>query len=580
MARIFISHSPTDVSFAKQIARELVDLGANVWLDASDLPPGGRWHNDLNIGFELCDAMIVLLSSLAVAERRVLNDWNTYFQRKKPVILVAIDTPDRLGIHLEPGQYVDFAQQPYETGTRQLIETLRYWGTLPAAQPAAPVPALLQEEATVRSQPVMQPARSETVVAGTESTPGRVTVEQETSVVPTSAAFTSSRFLLPAAIGLLLAILVCGGLILFVLLPQAERANQEATAAAATQIALAYEEMTQIAFATLSAGTQFAQSTQVALGQAQQEQTLAQTATALAPTLEFAATATAQAAAVQDAFASAATLSALQATLSAQQAADRGVPPATPPTSNRFANQSLIFNLQREWFIGKYVVRYWSDPTLTYTVLTIDSADQPRVQIDSFIGGTVSELTGTDVTGEGNPDVVFEMSYGGATGLSCSVHVYDLGTTITKIIETATAACGSRFADPNFDGIPELIVADTTYTYQFCSGAESPLVEVVMAYDRGGRTYRPQSALYPAYYRAQAEAYLAQTDLSAQIAAMSEAGQIESVKCRVLGLVLPYLYGGMRSEAWSAFYQYYRYPDAASFRGQIETLFNSSPFCK
>ncbi|MCA9907883.1 MAG: toll/interleukin-1 receptor domain-containing protein, partial [Anaerolineae bacterium] len=348
MARIFISHSPTDVSFAKQIARDLVELGANVWLDASDLPSGGRWHNDLNIGFELCDAMVVLLSSLAVAERRVLNDWNTYFQRKKPVILVAVDTPDRLGIHLEPGQYVDFAQQIYETGMRQLIETLRYWGTLPAAQPAAPVPALLQEEATIRSQPVMQPTRSETVIAGTESTPERVTIDQETSVVPTSASFTSSRYLLPAAIGLLLAILVCGGLVIFVLLPQAERANQEATAAAATQVALAYDEMTQIAFATVSAGTQIAQSTQVALGQAQEEQALAQTATALAPTLVYAATATAQAAAVQDAFASAATLSALQTTLSAQQAADRGVPPATPPTSNRFANQSLIFNLQRE----------------------------------------------------------------------------------------------------------------------------------------------------------------------------------------------------------------------------------------
>ena len=101
-----------------------------------------------------------------------------------------------------------------------------------------------------------------------------------------------------------------------------------------------------------------------------------------------------------------------------------------------------------------------------------------------------------------------------------------------------------------------------------------------MAYDRFGRTYRPQSALYPSYYRAQAEAYLAQTDLSAQIVALSEGGQIESVKCRVLGLVLPYLYGGMRSEAWSAFNQYYRYPDAASFRSQIETLFNNSPFCK
>jgi len=572
MARIFISHSPTDVSFARQIGRALVELGAHVWIDAAEIPTAARWHNDLNIGFELCDAMIVVLSGMSVAERRVLNDWNTYFQRKKPVILVATEPPDRLGIHLEPGQYVDFAQQSYEIGIRQLIETLRYWGTLPAAQPVAPPPTPRPQEATIQSQPTAQPARTETPVF--ESTPTRVTVEQETSAVPMAAGSTGSRYLLPVAIGLLLAILVCGGLILFVLLPQADRANQEATAIAATQVAQAYDQMTQVAVATSSAATQIAQGTAIAVQQAEE----ALTATAIAPTLAYEATATAQAIAVQQAYESAATLSALQSTLSAQQAAARGVPPATAPTSNRFASQPLIFNLQREWFIDKYAVRYWSDPTFAYFVVTIESADQPRVQIDSFIGGTVSDLTGTDITGEGNPDVVLEVSSGSATGLTCSVLVYDLGATISQVLETPGAACGSRFDDLNGDGIPELIVADTSYINQFCNSAESPLVEAIMAYAPGARTYRPQGIQYPDYYRGRVELYRAETDLSAQLAYLAQANQIESFKCRVLGLVLPYLYGGMRTDAWNAFYQYYRYGDVASFRSRIEQVFNSSPF--
>ncbi|MCC6615417.1 MAG: TIR domain-containing protein [Anaerolineae bacterium] len=575
MARIFISHSPTDVSFARQIGRALVELGANVWVDAADVPQNGRWHNDLNIGFELCDAMIVVLSGMSVAERRVLNDWNTYFQRKKPVILVATETPDRLGIHLEPGQYVDFAQQSYDTGIRQLIETLRYWGTLPAAQPVAPPAITMPQEATIRSQPTAQPARTETPVMRSEpaAEPARVTVEQETSAVPMAASATGSRYLLPVAIGLLLAILICGGIILFVVLPQTDLANQEATAVAATQVAQAYDQMTQVAVSTSSAATQIAQGTAIAVSQAQD----ALTATAIAPTLAYEATATAQAVAIQQAYESAATLSALQSTLSAEQAAARGVPPASAPTSNTYASQPLLFSLQREWFIDKYAVRYWSDPTFTYTTLVIESADQPRVQIDSFIGGSVSNVTGTDITGEGNPDVAFEVSHGGATGLSCTVLVYDLGPTITKVLETSPAACGSRFADLNGDGIPELILADTTYAYQFCNDAESPLVEAIMVY---APPYRPQSALYPDYYRGRVLSYLSETDLNAQLNSMAQASQMDSYKCRVLGLVLPYLYGGMSTEAWAAFNQYYRYSDAASFRSRIEQLFASSPFTR
>jgi hypothetical protein len=584
MARIFISHSPADESLARRVAQELALLGADIWLDTGDLSVSTRWHNNLDFGFEVCDAMIAILPLAATTERKVISDWNTYFERKKPVVLVVDEPFDQIGLQLDPGQYVDFEVQTFEGGMRQLIETLRYHGMLPPAQAAVasgatvPAPAVRREQPAQTQQAGAQRRFPTILNAGRRPSDPSL----ETAAMGVPAERPRTRLLLPVAIGLLLALAVCGGA-LFLFISQQNQANMQATAVVETQIAMANAQATDVALATIGAATQAAVGTEVALAQQdamQQAENERATMSAQAATAQVDASATAQAAATKDTLMSAATLGALQGTLSAQQASDRGIPPAVAPTGNRFSDQSLIYNLQREWIIGSYAVRYWADPTFTYTVLTIEGNGQPRVQVDSFAGSTVYEFTGTDITRDGNPDVGFEMSYGGATGLACSVYVFDLGPTITRMVETSSAACGARFADPDVDGIPEIIVADTTYSYQFCSGAESPLVEVVLQFDRRARIYRPQSALFPAYYRAQAEAYRAQMALDTQLQPLAVSGQMESVKCRVLGLVLPYLYGGMRNDAWASLAQYYPYADAGEFRRRIEELFNSSPFCK
>jgi hypothetical protein len=304
--------------------------------------------------------------------------------------------------------------------------------------------------------------------------------------------------------------------------------------------------------------------TQVALNATQQALDVVQAVTATADAF------------LQDA----AELGALQATLSAQQAADRGVGPATPPTTHRFANQSLIFNLQREWFINDYVVRLWQDPTAMYQALTIDRAGQQRIQIDSMMGGQVYDLTSTDITGEGNPDVIYEVAFAGSDP-RCSVVIYDLGAqAATRIAETPPGICGARFTDLNSDGRRELIVNDPAFVNQFCGVEVSPLVEVVLEYNSGQRRFIPQSALFPEYYEAQAQSYLARTDLPALLSAQAQANELGSAKCTVLGVVLPYLYGGSISEGWTNLRQYYTFADVAQFQARVNEIFTTSPFCK
>lgn len=586
MARIFISHSPADEPFARQLANALDDFGAELWLGTAVLP-NPRWHNDLTEGFQTGDAMVVVLSRIAVEERKVVSDWNAYYEQRKPVVLVAAEAPEVFGMALERSQYVDFYSQPYPDSVRQLVETLRYHNALPPA-PAAPPPVVLTpvQGMPQTAQPAQQRRVSLPSIGGLRR--GERTqqvVAQETEVVPGEPA--ARRLpIVPIALGVLLALIACAALILLVVLPQNQRASEEATAfanqtsvALANQTQAAQAQIDQATFAASQATNDALQGTQIALNATEQAGNGAAATdaagTAAAQQVVIAITQTAQ-----GMMGDVATLAALQGTLSAQQAANVGLPPAAPPTSNRFAEQSLIFNIQSEQFIGQYAVREWADPTFTYEVLTIDHATQPRIQVDSYRGGALNDITGTDITGEGNPDVVYEMSYGGATGLACSVYVFNLGATATRIVETPTGACGARVADLNANNQQELIIADTTFAYQFCSGAESPLIEAVLAYDGAGRTFRPQSANFPTYYRAQAEAFLARTDLSAQLAGQAAEGNMESVKCGVLGVVLPYLYGGMTNEAWTTFNTLYPYPDAATFRAQIQDLFTNSPFCK
>ena len=51
----------------------------------------------------------------------------------------------------------------------------------------------------------------------------------------------------------------------------------------------------------------------------------------------------------------------------------------------------------------------------------------------------------------------------------------------------------------------------------------------------------------------------------------------ETSKCAVLPLILDYLYSGRMDQAWEALERYYSFPDAGTFRTEIEAVVRSSP---
>ena len=60
--KIFLSHSKSEKSLAREIAQGLVDQGFDVWFDEWFLQPGGNWAKEVGKALESADAMVVIVS--------------------------------------------------------------------------------------------------------------------------------------------------------------------------------------------------------------------------------------------------------------------------------------------------------------------------------------------------------------------------------------------------------------------------------------------------------------------------------------------------------------------------------------
>jgi formylglycine-generating enzyme required for sulfatase activity len=174
MARIFISYSRTDESFARRLAASLSNLGADVWIDVEDIPAGMKWSSAIQQGLDNAELMIVIISPDSMTSRNVEDEWQYYLDHGKPIIPVLLH-PARVHFQLSRIQYVDFHSQEYETAIRRLHTELARKGVpldplqgdldpLPPATPSHP-PVQLPPA----SEPTMRmPAARQTVERQTE----------------------------------------------------------------------------------------------------------------------------------------------------------------------------------------------------------------------------------------------------------------------------------------------------------------------------------------------------------------------------------------------------------------------------
>ena len=244
-----------------------------------------------------------------------------------------------------------------------------------------------------------------------------------------------------------------------------------------------------------------------------------------------------------------------------------GQPVPTPVVPLYDLDPNAVYEIEEERIIGPYVIRIWRNTTSEMlmnfdSIATIQTVGQPMTQIDMAPG--LHDLTGTDITGEGNPDVVIE-TYSGGAHCCFSTIVYDLGPTPTEVLRTPESNCSGSFEDLDNDGVMEFVTCDDLFSYQYCCFAGSPAVKIIMKYypDEG---YLPASTSFRLLYA---------EDIANHTAAAEKAppGEYcewdETNKCAVLPVVLDYLYSGQWDMAWSELDRLYPHADRETFKEEI-----------
>lgn len=172
---------------------------------------------------------------------------------------------------------------------------------------------------------------------------------------------------------------------------------------------------------------------------------------------------------------------------------------------------------------------------------------------------------GDDLTGDGRANLLVEGFSGGAH-CCFTAHLIELAPTPRVLWSADVRDAGVALADLDADGVPELLTADMSFAYEFCSFAESPAPLVVLAWD--GATYRVANRDFPRAYDRAIVGALEQVLAASPPASVggsagpppppepAVAGWREGA-CDALHLVLPLLYAGHDAAAERALARFY-----------------------
>lgn len=243
-----------------------------------------------------------------------------------------------------------------------------------------------------------------------------------------------------------------------------------------------------------------------------------------------------------------------------------------PPYSPDFSE--IKYTLVKEYALGIYSIRLWEPPTgeIAPTWVVVYNEQQTLV-FDSVQG--MDYHTGTDITGEGNPDLILRIGPL-IFGLPIRTLIYDLGASPRLVLDTGGVNCHGDFEDLNNDGSLEYISCDSSFVDRFCSqvsygGALS--VKVIYKFTPG-RGYVPDSPKFPEQYLEDIHNHL---ELAKNAVAGGRAEDDNTTKCSVLPVVLDYLYSGQLEAARYSLRQYYHYADINEFWQAIEQTSKASP---
>ena len=170
MVRIFISYSRKNQAFAEDLARQLTQDGAEVWIDVKNITPGVTWMNAIDDGLKKSDIMLVVVTQASMNSKQVEKEWQYFLRREKPIIPIWLEEVESQALNYQfiNLQWVNFLKRPFPDAYTRLTEALQAEGFAlksasrrPAApiQPPPPQPLPRQQPSYVPPPPPRSPAR-------------------------------------------------------------------------------------------------------------------------------------------------------------------------------------------------------------------------------------------------------------------------------------------------------------------------------------------------------------------------------------------------------------------------------------
>ncbi|GIK64906.1 MAG: hypothetical protein BroJett018_27000 [Chloroflexota bacterium] len=144
MARLFISYSHKNSDFVQTLAKSLLDVGADLFVDQEGIRPGQDWGKAIQGGLDTAELMLLILSPDALESRHVDAEWGYFYDQEKPILPILHQSISKFPFQLNRLQYIDFVNADFNTAFGRLCEALHERGvalTVSAVQTeAAPVP--------------------------------------------------------------------------------------------------------------------------------------------------------------------------------------------------------------------------------------------------------------------------------------------------------------------------------------------------------------------------------------------------------------------------------------------------------